>query len=329
MTELQALCAALREGRGFAHKTDIAEVVGTLAAALPGGAAELAQSVGIGDDCAAIPDGNGHLLFAIEGFLDDFVQAQPWFAGWCGVMVNLSDIAAMGGRPIAVVDALWSPGATPADAVLNGMAAASRAYGVPIVGGHSNCRAQRAGLAVAVLGRATRLLTSFAARPGDTLVMAIDLRGAYDSEQPFWNAATRVPAGRARADLELLPELAEAGLADAAKDISMAGAVGTALMLLDCSGAGGVIDVDAIPRPDGVPLARWLQTFPSFGFVLALRPRHVEPVIARFAARGIAAAAVGEVQEGRQLQLRRGAEKVLLWDLAERPFVAPAEPAHA
>lgn len=324
MTELEALAAALRASRGFAHKTDIADVTRTLGP--PG-------TIANGDDCAAIPfkdaEGDGHLLFAIEGFVDDFVQAQPWFAGWCGVMVNLADIAAMGGRPIAVVDALWSPGTPPAQTLLEGLAAAARAYGVPIVGGHSNCRAQRAGLAVAVLGRATRLLSSFAARPGDTLVMALDLRGGYDGEQPFWNAATRAPAGRARADFELLAELAEAGLADAAKDISMAGAIGTTLMLLEGSGAGGVIDVDTIPRPAGVPLLRWLQTFPSFGFVLALRPAQVEAVLARFAARGIAAAAVGEVQAGCELRLRRGREQALLWDLAERGFIAAPEAAHA
>lgn len=320
MTELQQLAAALRESRGFAHKADIADVVARLGP--PGDVAN-------GDDCAAIPfhdaDGDGHLLFAIEGFVDDFVAAQPWFAGWCGVMVNLADIAAMGGRPVAVVDALWSPGSEPGRQVLAGLAAAARAYGVPIVGGHSNCRAARAGLAVAVLGRAKNLLTSFAARPGDTLVMAIDLRGGYDSEQPFWNAATRAPAGRARADFELLAELAESGLADAAKDISMAGAVGTALMLADGSQVGASIEVDAIPRPEGVPLARWLQTFPSFGFVLSLRATKVEPVLQRFAERGIAAAAVGEVDASRRLSLRRGTERVELWNLAERSFVTAPE----
>ncbi|MBX3603650.1 MAG: sll0787 family AIR synthase-like protein [Piscinibacter sp.] len=328
MGGLAELCASLRAGRGFAHKGDIAGVLGTLEEAWPGGSAGIAN----GDDCAALPDGDGHLLFAIEGFLDDFVQAQPWFSGWCGVMVNLSDIAAMGGRPLAVVDALWSPGAEPAQAVLQGLAAAARHYGVPVVGGHSNCRAPRAGLAVAVLGRAQRLLTSFAARPGDTLVMAIDLRGAYEGEQPFWNAATGAPPERARADLALLPALAEAGLADAAKDISMAGAAGTALMLLEGSGVGGTLDVDAIPRPAGVPLLRWLQTFPSFGFVLALRPARVDAVLERFAARGIAAAPVGEVHAARRLVLRRGDEQALLWDLDGQPFVGARptpEPAHA
>src|SRR5471032_1044647 len=105
---------------------------------------------------------------------------MPRFAGYCGVMVNVSDICAMGGRPIAVVDALWSRGADGANPMLEGLASASSRYGVPIVGGHSNSRCERGQLAVAILGRAKALLSSFAARPGDTLMMAIDLRGAYE-----------------------------------------------------------------------------------------------------------------------------------------------------
>ena len=52
---LQALVDALRDGRGFAHKRNISDAVTTLARALPGGAADLAQAVAVGDDCAAIP----------------------------------------------------------------------------------------------------------------------------------------------------------------------------------------------------------------------------------------------------------------------------------
>jgi selenophosphate synthetase-related protein len=69
---------------------------------------------------------------------------MPWFAGYCGVMVNVSDIYAMGGRPLAVVDALWSAGAETARPLLEGLAEASRRYGVPIVGGHSNHKSARA-----------------------------------------------------------------------------------------------------------------------------------------------------------------------------------------
>ena len=67
------------------------------------------------------------LRFAIEGLVEDFVAAMPWFAGYSAVMVNLSDIAAMGGRHIAVVDAIWSAGAEQAEPILQGMAAASAA----------------------------------------------------------------------------------------------------------------------------------------------------------------------------------------------------------
>ncbi len=328
MSDLAALVHLLRTGRGFAHKRDIGDALGTLARALPDGA--LTQAALIGDDCAAIPDGDGHLLFAIEGFVDDFVQGMPWFAGWSGVMVNLSDIAAMGGRPIAVVDALWATDGPVGAPVLQGMAAASAAYGVPIVGGHTNHRSARNGLAVAVLGRAQKLLTSFDAKPGDQLVMAVDLRGAFEEPHPFWNAATKAPPARLRGDLALLPQIAEAGLCGAAKDISMAGAVGTALMLLESSRVGALIDLDAVPRPAGVPLLRWLQAFPSYGYLLSVPPRHVDAVCTAFAARDIAAAAIGGVTAAPEVWLRQAQQRELLWNVAEQRFITPAlEAAHA
>lgn len=332
----QEIAEALRATRGFAHKRDISEVVATLGRALPGGAAALAQAVPVGDDCAAIPDGHGgYLLFAIEGLVEDFIVRMPWFAGYCGVMVNVSDIYAMGGRPTAVVDALWSTGSSPGDEVLRGLAEAAARYGVPVVGGHSNNRSERPQLAVAILGHARRLLTSFDARPGDLLLMAVDLRGGYEEPFPYWNASTKAPPARLRADLELLPALAEEGLCAAAKDISMAGAVGTALMLLECSGVGARIHIDALPRPPGVPLMRWLASFPSYGFVLSVSPAHAATVLARFAARDIACAVVGEVDASRRVQVRAGGEDALLWDLDAAPFIQPPssrparEPAHA
>ncbi len=329
MSDVAALVHGLRASRGFAHKRDIGDALDVLSRALPGGSAALAQAVAVGDDCAAIPDSSGgYLLFAIEGFVDDFVAAMPWFAGWSGVMVNLSDVAAMGGRPIAVVDALWSADAAAGAPVLQGLAAASAAYGVPIVGGHTNHRAARSGLAVAVLGRALRLLSSFNARPGDELIMAVDLRGRFEDPHPFWNAATTAPPEQLRADLALLAEIAELGLADAAKDISMAGTLGTALMLLECSQVGALIDVDAIPRPavvaDGtVPLLRWLQAFPSYGYLLSVRPAQAAAVRGKFTARGIAAATIGRVTAAPEVVLQQGAQTAQLWNVAAERFIAP------
>jgi selenophosphate synthetase-related protein len=153
--------------------------------------------------------------------------------------------------------------------------------------------------------------------------MAIDLRGRYEEPHPYWNASTRAPAERLRGDLELLPRLAEEGLCVAAKDISMAGAIGTALMLAECSKVGALIDVDAIPRPEGLPLARWLQSFPSYGFVLSVAPPNVAAVLERFGARGIACAAVGEVTARQSLVLRSGGDEAQLWSIADEPFITP------
>ncbi len=97
-----------------------------------------------------------------------------------------------------------------------------------------------------------RLLTSFDARPADRLVAAIDLRGRYREPFSNWEAATEAPPARLRADLEVLPAIAESGLAEAAKDISQGGIVGTAMMLAECSGVGATIDVTRVPRPEGV-----------------------------------------------------------------------------
>jgi AIR synthase-related protein len=308
-----SLAATLRAGRGLAAKRDIAAVAARLG--LSG-----AGAVPVGDDCAAIVDGDGFLLLAIEGFINEFVSQDPWFAGWCGLMVNISDIAAMGGRPLAVVDAVWAAGEENAAPILTGMLAASQAFEVPIVGGHTNTRCDRGQLSVAILGRARRLLTSFDANPGDQLVAAIDLRGRYREPFSNWEAATSAPAARLRDDIELLPTIAEAGLATAGKDISQGGVIGTAIMLAECSGVGAVIDVMRIPRPDGVSLERWLQTFPSFGYLLAVPPANVTTVVACFSARGIAAANVGAITSDRHVEITDGRARERVWDLSEAPL---------
>ena len=316
---LDHIAADLRAARALAAKQDIAAVTARLALSAD-------AVIPVGDDCAAIPDGDGYLLFAIEGFINEFVARDAWFAGWCGLMVNVSDVAAMGGRPIAIVDAIWADDEAAAEPILDGMRAASHAYGVPIVGGHTNARAERRQLSVAILGRAKRLLTSFDARPSDRLVAAIDLRGRYRAPFANWEAATEAPAARLRADLELLPMLAEAGLAAAAKDISQGGLVGTAMMLAECSRVGVRIDIARVPRPQGVALDKWLQTFPSYGFLLAVPPAQIAAVLVRFAARGIACADIGEFSVDRCARLTDGDASETIWNFAREPFIgcAPA-----
>lgn len=315
MLDLKALATTLRSSRGLEAKADIGLVAARLG--LSG-----ASAIPVGDDCAAIPDGDGWLLLAIEGFMNEFVAGDPWFAGWCGVMVNISDIAAMGGRPIAVVDAVWADGEDKAAPVLAGLRAASERFGVPLVGGHTNIRTDRGQLSVAILGRATRLLTSFDAKPGERLVAAIDLRGRYREPFSNWEATTDAPAERLRGDLELLPRIAEAGLSRAAKDISQGGVMGTAAMLAECSGVGMMIDVRDIPAPHGVDAARWLMSFPSFGYLLSVLPADVPDVTALFEARGIACADIGTVTADHRVTVTDGRSSETIWDFSRSPLLA-------
>ena len=262
--------------------------------------------------------------------MNQFVAADPWFAGWCGAMVNLSDVAAMGGRPIALVDAIWADGEAAASPILDGLRAAASAYGVPIVGGHSNLRTAQLQLAVAVLGRAgPHILTSFDARPGDVLVAAIDHRGAYREPFDNYQAALAAPPERLRGDIALLAEIAEAGLARAAKDISQGGIPGTAAMLAESSGVAIELDLDAIVPPPGVPLDRWLGTFPSYGFLISVAPARLEALLSRFHARDLHAAPIGAVRYGHEVALVSGARRAVLQDFTREALMglAPAEAA--
>ena len=166
-----------------------------------------------------------------------------------------------------------------------------------------------------MLGRAgPRLLTSFDARPGDIVVLAVDHRGAY--REPFDNfqAALAAPPRRLRGDLALLAEIAERGLACAAKDVSQGGVVGTAIMLAESSGVGLDIALEAIVPPPGVAPARWLKTFPSYGFLIAVAPQALEPLLALFRARDLHAAAIGAIKTGSEVALISGGRRALLRD---------------
>ena len=273
-----------------------------------------------GDDAAPLPRDGGYDLLAGEGFIPAFVADDPWFAGWCALMVNLSDIAAMGGRAVALVDQIWAPDEASAAPLLQGLRDASTAYGVPVVGGHTNFAAPQLSIAASVFGRAERLITSVDAMPGDVLVAAIDHRGAYRNFDNFC-AALEAPGPRLRGDLELLPQLAGDGLVRAGKDISQGGIVGTALMLAECSGVGIDLDTTAITPPPGVPLDRWLRSFPSFGFLLSVAPADAGAVCQRFAHRGIEASTIGAVTPGSAVRLGDESGSALFWDHATHPYL--------
>ncbi len=266
-----------------------------------GHAFESSGKVRLGDDCASIPNptGTGHLLFAAEGMLEFFVDEDPWFAGYSAVMVSLTDIAAMGGRPIALTDIMWTPADDVSLQIWDGMQEAAWSYGVPIVGGHTGYTGSgKAALSAAVLGHAgDRLITSFDAKPGDHLVIAVDMRGSYRGDHLFWNSSTTSSPDRLRTGLEMLPGLVEKGLCRAGRGISHGGIIGTLAMFCNCSGVGATLDLEILPCPMDVEIERWLVSFPSYGFLLAISPEDVGSTLSHFATTRITCREIGCFKE--------------------------------
>jgi selenophosphate synthetase-related protein len=227
-------------------------------------------------------------------------------------MVNLSDICAMGGRPLAVADTLWIEDQADGEEVWAGMQAAAEAYGVPVVGGHTSYGCYDRQLGVSVLGQAQHLLTSYDATPGQVLLMAVDLDGAYFKEYPFWNASTDASAERLQSLLPLMADVAEKGWATAAKDVSMGGLVGTLAMLLHTSDVGAEIRLETVPKPPDIAWQKWLVSFPSYSFLMTTTSEQVDEVQGLFHEHDVACAAVGTIQAEDGLRMALGEERVQL-----------------
>jgi thiamine-monophosphate kinase len=114
-----------------------------------------AGEVFVGDDAAVLLPAEGRLLVAtdtvVEGVHFDRSIGSLRDAGWKAVAVNVSDIAAMGGRARHAVAALSAPPGTDLDELFEGMLEAAASYGVELVGGDLSGGDQIV-LAVTVLG---------------------------------------------------------------------------------------------------------------------------------------------------------------------------------
>jgi uncharacterized protein len=313
MPDLEALVEAVRSAPGLLGKRDV----------------QVVERFGVdGDDAALLPHRGEYLVVCGEAISPPFLEADPYGAGSAAVVTNVSDVRAMGGRPLALVDMLVSPDKQHAGTVLDGIAWASDLLGVPVVGGHVTLGHAPA-LSASCTGVATRPLRGSDARPGDVLLAAFALDGRYMSEtRPFFTALHDRPRGALRTDGEALVEVAEQGLCHAARDVSMPGVAGSLLQMIEGAGCGAALDLDRLPRPAEAPLERWLLTFPSFGFLLAARPEHVEAAAEVFTRRGLACAPCGVFDDTRVLRLAAGGAEAAAWDLARSPVtgLGPASP---
>jgi selenophosphate synthetase-related protein len=275
-----------------------------------------------GDDGAAIRHGDEYVILCGEAIHPAFLRSDPHAAGAAAVVTNVSDVRAMGGSPIGLVDMLVSPDRAHAERVLDGIAWAAQLLGVDVVGGHLTI-GHDASLAASCTGIARRPLLARNAQPGDELLAAFSIEGRYRDEQSLFFSSLRDRAPEVlREDGNALVEVADAGAVHAARDVSMPGVAGSLLQLLESAGCGATLELDRIPRPEGIPLDRWLLTFPSFGFLLAAPAGGAAAAVQPFRRRGLACARCGELDDTGVLRIAAGQETAPVWDLRAHPFTS-------
>ena len=319
-SDLDSLCTELRALPEIAAKTAI-----KLAASFCDNQSELSleQRYAMpGDDCAAFKTADGYQLLAMEGMLPDFVLRDPKAAGWSSVMVNISDIAAMGGRPSAIVNAYWHNDDEASAILLKHMKRACDVFGVAFAGGHSSIQPSfTPNLAVAIMGQAKQLLSCHHIKPGQRLFMLTDLTGSWHGNMPYWGCVQGKTPEQIRQQWNVPAELAEAGLAVAAKDISNGGLLGTLIMMLELTGCGANLDLSAIPKPAG-DLFRWLRAFQSYGFLLAIEPEKVSALLHYFQHSHLTCSPIGSFTGDGKIQLDHAGATAEFWDIKQQPLTA-------
>jgi uncharacterized protein len=271
-----------------------------------------------GDDAAVIPWKDGFLLLAADGIMTRLLINEPYAAGKASVMVTVNDIYSMGGRPLAMVNVLASGDENHRAQVVEGIRKGCEKLKVPMVGGHLHPDAPGSfpSLAVAILGYANKLLRSHLAETGDNIILAVDLKGDKGCQSVVsWDANSGKTPEELIHRLEALPLIAEKELAQAAKDVSNAGILGTISIMIENSGKGAIIELDSIPKPAEIELSDWLVCFQSFGFILSVNPKNSEKVITLFREREITAAIIGKVVDEPIVTLENGPESKVLFDL--------------
>ncbi len=277
--------------------------------------------LGIGDDAALLRPAPGFELTvtadtAVEGVHFRFETASARSIGRRALVANLSDLAAMGARPIGFTCALQAPASLPlarVDALIDGLLSEAEMHGAPLVGGNVT-RARETSLAITAIGEVEqgRALLRSGLRAGDRLYVTGRLGAAALAV-----ARAEARGGRirhlARPRLEAGRSLLRWGRCSACIDVSDGLAADLGHML-EASGVGADVDAARVPRARGLGAgARSLGLDPEalafaggedYELVFGLRPgRGPWPSAAALARRlGTAAAEFGVVTSRRGLR---------------------------
>jgi len=225
-------------------------------------------TLGIGDDCALLtPTAGKQIAISSDMLVEDrhfFAGADARMLGHKSLAVNLSDLAAMGARPVAFTLALSLPQADRhwLAGFAEGLFALADEHGCELIGGDTTKGPLN--ICITVFGELTpgQALRRSAARAGDDIWISGTLGDArlalagYRMEHNLLPADLLTAAARLHTPtprVALGCALAEAGIVHAAIDISD-GLVGDLEHILKASQVGATLDVDALPA--GPVLAR-------------------------------------------------------------------------
>jgi thiamine-monophosphate kinase len=231
--------------------------------------------LGVGDDAALVEPGRGPMVVTtdmlLEGVHFDLAAIAPTDLGAKSIVVNVSDIAAMGGSPRYAVVSLGLPATVETAWVMElygGMRAACDEYAVSLVGGDTN-RADAVTIAVTVIGEVApgAAVRRDGARPGDLIGVTGSLGAAAGGfllsrlHPSKLGRALGEPGGRALLEALYRPvarvgegqTLAQAG-ATAMMDLSD-GLAKDLSRLCAASGCGARIRADAVPVSDALRAA--------------------------------------------------------------------------
>ena len=219
--------------------------------------------VGIGDDCATIGGEREDWLFStdlvVEGvhFLRD--KSTPEQVGWKSAAVNLSDIAAMGGEPVATFLSVALPKDAQgewAERFVEGYAEISRLFGVPLLGGDTTSSLRDIAVNVGVLGRCEsgKALMRSGARVGDTIFVTGTLGDSGAGLKALLGDVERTEEVEYLVEKHLhpMPRIAEGkkllatGNVGAMMDISD-GIASDLGHILRASGVGAEVDLERLP----------------------------------------------------------------------------------
>lgn len=218
----------------------------------------------IGDDCTVLPIGGGEVIVMTTDMLQEDVHflrsaTSARELGHKSLAVNLSDVAAMGVKPVATLLSIALPKDLTDDwakEFIDGFHSLAKEHGVALVGGDTTSSKEGVSINVVAIGRgeAERVKRRSAAQVGDAIYVAGELGAsalglrdilAGDVESDFAaqhrNPQPQVEEGvwlGTRKEVHAMMDLSD-GLAS---DLCH---------ILKLSNCGAVIDVDAIPAVDG------------------------------------------------------------------------------